>query len=291
MGRGAILDDRQYDDNPTNINTGNLFIRLNEYMLARGKRVLAIGLSTNWRLTSPEYVNRLAGIVQGADCFSVRDELSIEVLRQAGVDASKVTLCPDVVFGNRQLKELSHAHPSDFVLGFAPMYIQEMQDANTLILEASIGKIAQLPKDANARIKLIPFYRPGDVPCLKRLRDMCSRPELVDIDPYTPDISSSPMLGCTAIICSRYHAALVAGAMGVPFLCVYPDMHMHYKNKCVYLSRIYGCPDSFVPATSVTSEDVRSFVSGDHAPVTQAHQFYDEASQSIAELWEHVSCP
>ena len=92
----------------------------------------------------------------------------------------------------------------------------------------------------------------------------------------------------TAGICSRYHAALVAGAMGVPFVCVYPDMHVHYQNKCRYLSQVFGCPEAFVPASTLTSEQLQALLSGMSGPKTQPHQFFDEASRSIAELWEQV---
>jgi polysaccharide pyruvyl transferase WcaK-like protein len=288
-GGGAILDDKQYNDNPNNFNTGNLFIRLSEYMLARRKHVFAIGLSTNWRFESDGYIKRLAAIVQGADSFSVRDEISLEVLRDSGIDTSKVTVCPDVAFGNRTLNTLDHSCPKDFVLGFVPFYVKEMHDINALIIDSALEAIAQLPEACDARIELIPFYRSGDAAYLKRLRDACSRPDLVSIAPYTPDMARTPLLGCSAVICSRYHAALVAGVLGVPFLCVYPDMHVHYKNKCVYLSNIYQCPEAFVAASGVTVGDVRSFVRGSHRPTTQAHQFFEEASRAITELWRLAS--
>ncbi len=285
-GGGAILDDKQYNDKPTNINTGNLFIRLSEYLLARGKHVFAIGLSTNWQFTSEEYVKRLGAIIQCADSFSVRDEFSLQVLRDSGIDTAKVTVCPDVAFGNRTLKALDCTSPQSFVLGFVPFYVKEMHDINAQVLEAALEAIAQLPDAPDARIELIPFYRSGDASYLKKLKDACSKPSLVSIAPYTPDMTHTPLLDCSAVICSRYHAALVAGVLGIPFLCVYPDMHVHYKNKCVYLSQAYGCPESFIAGTEVASEDVRSFVCGDLVPTTQAHQFYEVAWLALARLWD-----
>ena len=288
-GGGAILDDKQYNDKPTNINTGNLFVRLGEYMLARKKHVFAIGLSTNWQFTSEEYLRRLGSIIQGADSFSVRDEFSLKVLQESGIETSKVTVCPDVTFGNRTLNTLDHTRPKDFVLGFVPFYVKEMHDVNALVLDSALEAIAQLPDAPNARIELIPFYRSGDATYLKRLKNACSKPDLVSIAPYTPEMEHTPLLDCSAVICSRYHAALVAGVLGVPLMCVYPDMHVHYKNKCIYLSDIYQCPEAFVAATEVTAEDIRSFVSGKLAPTTQTHQFFDEASHAITQLWSQVS--
>ena len=46
-GGGAIIDDKQFDDDPNNTKTGNLFIRLSKLMLARGKSVYSLALSTN----------------------------------------------------------------------------------------------------------------------------------------------------------------------------------------------------------------------------------------------------
>ena len=284
-GGGAILDDGQYNDLTNNINTGNLFIRLNEYLLSRGKQVFAIGLSTNWQFESAAYIERLNRIIQEAESFSVRDERSRDVLSQAGIDSSAIGICPDVVFGNHQLHELDHLSSDDLVIGFVPMYIKEMHDTNKLILEACISKLAHLPENTLGRITLIPFYRSGDARHFKWLKETCSHPELVDIEPYATDLSTSALSHCSAVICSRYHAALVAGIIGAPFLCVYPDMHAHYRNKCRYLSEIYNCPDSFIPATTVTADAIRTFVDGSFSRNTQPHQFYNEATHAIEDLW------
>lgn len=286
-GGGAILDDKQYTDKPTNINTGNLFIRLNEYLLARGKHVFAIGLSTNWTFESADYVKRLDRIIQGADSFSVRDELSLEALNAGGVDISHVTICPDIVFGNRQLRQMDHTSPDTLTLGFVPMYIKDMHATNALILEALIEKASQ--QGEGARVRLIPFYRSGDASHFKSLREQCSRPDLVDIEPYSPDVASLGLRDCSAVVCSRYHAALVAGILGTPFLCVYPDMHVHYRNKCRYLSEAFACTDAFVPASGITSETIRAFVDGPLAATTGTHPFFEDAQKAIDALWKQVA--
>ena len=101
-GGGAILDDNQFTDNQRNINTGNLFIRLNKRVLERNGHVWCIGLSSNDHLADAEYIENLNFIVNRCDHFSLRDPYSLSVLRAAGIDTGNITLCEDIAFASSE---------------------------------------------------------------------------------------------------------------------------------------------------------------------------------------------
>ena len=88
---GAILDEKQSSRDPKNINTGNLFIWLNEEIKKYGKDVCAVGLSANATLNrGTEYSERLDAVIRRCHHIYMRDAYSIETLRAAGVDVASV---------------------------------------------------------------------------------------------------------------------------------------------------------------------------------------------------------
>lgn len=246
-GGGAILDDVQYDSRQNNCNTGNLFIRLSEIMIASEKSVYAIGLSTNDEFSSKEYLARLQRIIDGSELFTLRDQISYEVLREAGIKMDNVGRCEDIAFASPAVMDPTPRCASDGkVLGFVPFHIPGMQEVNIAVLDDALSLVAD---DPEARVLLIPFYSNADARYLPRLRDACSNPDRVEIAPFADDIANSPVFGCDHLIVSRYHAALIASAASIPYVCVVPDMHRHYKNKLRHLSTLSGYEDHYLLAS------------------------------------------
>lgn len=106
-GGGAILDDRQFDNNPNNYSTGNLFIRLNLSAIAKGKQVWCLGLSANDRYQNAGYLSLLQKIINGSMHFSLRDRFSLQQLESNGIDCSNITLCNDIAFASKELSSLA----------------------------------------------------------------------------------------------------------------------------------------------------------------------------------------
>lgn len=253
-GGGAILDDNQYTDDPYNFNTGNLFIRLSNAMLDRSKRVYALGLSSNVSIVSGAYVEKLNRIVAESSCFSLRDEYSLRVLETAGVDCSRIKLCEDVVFADRDLNkaiELSSLYRNDasrslFKVGVVLLCFDEYAEHNATLLNALSEYLSS--KVSAFEIVLIPFYeyRRFDSAYLSALKERTGSPEWLSVVNYSSDLVSNPLLACDAAVCYRYHAALIAGVVGMPSLFVCQDTHPHYPNKIAHLADLFGYAENTV---------------------------------------------
>ncbi len=149
-GGGAILDETQFNDDANNVNTGNLFIRTNELMLSRGKHVFCLGLSATPKLENPEYISRLARIVEKADHFSLRDKHSLDALRESGINPLKLSLCEDLAFSLPGLAELagSKEDSENFVIGFVPIFSEAPID---IFAETILNVVNELKKDLSKK--------------------------------------------------------------------------------------------------------------------------------------------
>lgn len=105
-GGGAIIDDSQYNDDPNNTSTGNLFIRLSKSMIAMKKTVYCLGLSSNESISNKAYARELDFIVNNSTLFSLRDPYSLQSLHSSGINTEKIVLCEDLVFANDALRQL-----------------------------------------------------------------------------------------------------------------------------------------------------------------------------------------
>lgn len=264
-GGGAILDDRQYTKDPLNFNTGNLFIRINERMIAQGKKVYALGLSANSELASETYAKRLSAIAEACKVFSLRDPLSLQSLVKAGVDQNNLSLCDDLVFGNKELYELASskekAAPEGMTTaGFAPICLPALEEQNKAVLQALFDYLRSTNQPFE--IKLIPFYEVdhNDTIHLTKLKDELGNPSEITIAEYSIDIRKNPLTDCAFAICYRYHAALISYALGVKTLCVYWNEHPHYPNKMKHLSSIAQNSQHCISTSCFEGDSVTSFI-------------------------------
>lgn len=252
-GGGAIIDERQFDHDPRNINTGNLFIWLSEEMLKREKDVYAVGLSANEFLESnTEFSRRLAGVVAGCTHVSLRDGYSLETLRSVGVDVSRVELCEDIVFGNRAIgSRAPHGGDVPFTVGVVFMTGDVTNAHNQLALPRIIEHVEER-FGSNCRIRLIPFYNfwKFDTTLLNRLVEDLGVSDRVEVASYTDDLQKLALLECDAVVAYRYHACLVAAAAGIPTLFMCVDDHPHYRNKMRRIAEVFGMSDNLLMASS-----------------------------------------
>lgn len=249
-GGGAIIDEHQFSAEPTNINTGNLLVRLSEEMLKRGKDVFALGLSANDSLEpGTEFVRRLGRVVEGSRHFSLRDEYSRDVLESAGIAVENVSLCEDLVFGNRQIGRPQEVDSPDhvFTVGAVLMTGDVTREHNRLVLPRMLSLLGERFGD-RFKLRLIPFYNYWgfDSNLLRELVDDLGVSDKVEIVQYTDSLSEMPIYDCDAVVAYRYHACVVAASSDIPTLFVCVDRHPHYRNKMRHVAELFRSSDNFL---------------------------------------------
>lgn len=195
---GAIIDDQQFAGDPGNYNTGNLFVRLSELMLGRGKKAYALGLSTNDNLADTEFNARLVGIVDRCELFSVRDDpFSVQALARAGVDKSKIIQCEDLAFCRDELRRLRETHVAapEKRLGVVLLCIESRSERNRALLEPLVSSTRL--KDEGYSISLIPFLDEGgwDSAYFRRLLERFLLPEWVPWSGMRKGLQTRPSRG------------------------------------------------------------------------------------------------
>ena len=247
-GGGAILDDEQFTTDPFNYNTGNLFIRINRLMIARNKKVYCLGLSTNFELINPEYINLLQQIIDDSIVFSIRDSNSIETLKRSGINTSKVQLCEDIVFANTELlhaktntKILDRADLDIFTIGLVVLNSNHMSEYYLRL----INRLSTVLNDKKVdfRIQLI-LYSAWDNYFCESIIEHSDFPEKIQVMPYTESSINSPLNNCDVNICFKYHAALMSSVLGLKTLIVYTESHPHYKNKMEHVSALFSTSEN-----------------------------------------------
>lgn len=257
-GGGAIIDDGQYDADPRNFNTGNLFIRLNEQMLARGKRVYALGLSTNYTLESEAYAEKLSRIIEAAECFSLRDPYSLKTLERAGVSCSgKVALCEDLAFFNSALWSLAACREEDErpLIGVVLLCVEDSFEDNLRLL-ALLAKSERVRR-SGCRISLIPFLNEGafaDAAYFQRLLERLGEDCSMAIEPFATSLEDLAIRRCSVLISSKYHATLIADVLGIPNICLCDEGHPHYRNKMLHLAEFAGVPQTLFSLSELLDE-------------------------------------
>ncbi len=253
-GGGAILDDKQFNNDVNNFNTGNLFIRINDLMLGRGKQVYCLGLSANETITDQRYLSKLRFIVEKASHFSLRDKKSAKLLASLGMPEDKLSTCEDLVFSMRSLRDVAKMPDEEFyTLGLVPFYADGLLDTYANVVRQSVSAAGAVAKDKRLRVMLIPFLNEGGFDErmnaeLKRLVESRVTGCEVELATYEPNPAASPICKCDSVVCYKYHAALIACCAGVPCLMVSRSEHAHYANKMAHLAELAGIEYAQVPS-------------------------------------------
>lgn len=260
-GGGALLDERQFDGSPENVNAGNVFVRLSELVLARGGSVWCLGLSSGATLSDESYLAHLRGIAGRASHFSLRDPYSLAALAGAGVPAGSLSRCEDLVFGLSSLRGLAQgggqgtlaaglacpgapvAGQRPLVVGFVLLHRDELVQAQGTAVRDVVAGLAEATRRPVQAV-LIPFAEEGTG--FDDRMNAAVREVALGIDgsldvrcaPYTLDLAASPLVGCDVCVSSKYHAALVAATLGIPTLAVVDTDHPHYANKMRHLAEL-----------------------------------------------------
>ena len=251
-GGGAIIDDNQYTDDPLNINTGNLFIRLSSQMLALNKKVYCLGLSANAEINSSTYTKMLDKVASEASIFSLRDPHSLETLRSAGVDVNSIELCHDLAFSNIELEALSKTHSEhsgNLRVGLVFLSAEEYEEKYTCVIKKTVETLKNI--DADYELVLIPFYNENnyDSRNLAKLADNAQHRSHVSVAPYPRDPAGFEFDSLDLLISYKYHSSLISLVQGTPTVIVYDSNHPHYINKMMYLATLFGYEKSCLSAS------------------------------------------
>lgn len=243
-GGGAILDDGQFNDDVNNFNTGNLFIRISELMIGRGKEVYCLGLSANESISNKRYIEHLRNIATNANRFSLRDPRSKEALVSVGVPSEHLVACDDLVFALKELEDGKRAIDKNvYTLGFVFLHTMDLLDTYASVVEACASEARAHAEGREVRVRLIPFMNEGhyDESMNEALKDKLSNAGIeAESADYSPKVVDSPILGCDALVSYKYHSALIACCYGIPCLLVSRGEHPHYANKMRHLANLAG---------------------------------------------------
>lgn len=255
-GGGAIIDDNQYTDDPLNTNTGNLFIRLSEQMLALNKKVYCLGLSANAEIKSPAYAKLLGKIARGASVFSLRDPHSMETLLAAGLDASSIELCQDIAFSNTELEGLSKTHSNrsgHLRVGLVLLSAEEHSDKYSSVISETADALMDI--DDEYELVLIPFYDENgyDSRSLTKLADSAQLDSHVSVAPFPKNPAGFGFSSLDLLISYKYHSSLMSLIQGTPTIIVYDSNHPHYINKMTYLASLFGYKSRCLSASDFES--------------------------------------
>ena len=294
-GGGAILDDGQFNSDKGNFNTGNLFIRMSEMMLARGKRVYCLGLSSNVSLTNPDYIAHLKNIVENAGHFSLRDNTSLELLASLGIPKEKMTRCEDLVFSYKELEAPCPRRDADaFALGFVLLNSPELNESYASVIAAAIGEAKRIHEGKCVKALLIPFLNDGHFDDVQNadIRDrLAARGVEAELAEYTYSLADSPICRCDALVSYKYHSALIACCCGIPCMIVSRSEHPHYGNKMGYLARLAHAEDALYTSAQVDEDPAAAFAKFlENPPVPKVDKaVFDEAQSYLCAMGKCVA--
>ena len=261
-GGGAILDDAQFNDDANNFNTGNLFIRINELMIGRGKQVYCLGLSANEQVSGKRYIEHLKHIARHAAHFSLRDSRSIETLARCGISKQLLHACEDLVFSFDMQDRSDHAKTDGYTIGFILFHGDTPLETYARMIAGVVDAAKTVVEGKTTEVLLIPFLNEGhfDDRMNAELKGLLANLNAdVDLADYTLDVSSSPIRRCDAVVCYKYHAALIACSYGIPCLIASRGENAHYANKMTHLAHLAGIEDCLHSAENFNANSAAIF--------------------------------
>lgn len=286
-GGGAIIDDKQFNNDANNFNTGNLFIRINELMIGRGKSVYCLGLSANENISNQVYLRRLKHIIEQSRHFSLRDKRSKALLVSLGMPADNIALCEDLVFSMpsvRKLKAKQTTTPNDYTLGFVLFHTDMLLDVHEHLIREAVTTLKAVMPKTKLKVLLIPFLNEGEfdhrmnLELKNRLEQNSGSDLSIELANYELNPQLSPICSCDSVICYKYHAALIACCAGIPCLMVSRSEHPHYANKMGHLAELAGVPEAAVSSIefeSNVSEHVKKLLATTQRPVISQPVYAD----------------
>lgn len=235
-GGGALIDDSDYSKDILSLN--NLVINLSKRFLAFDKSVVALGLSSNKQLNNSDYIKELKYVVENSKFFSIRDEISLNLLNSLGI--TNLTLIDDLVLYNKSLnKEFAtnevRKTPN---IGIIWICYEDTEELFKELISCLLEKFQN-----NCKITCIPFYNytSADIRYYNRMLKKMENTENVTVLPYTNDLDKliSEISDADYMVNMRYHGMLLSCLLNKRTLNICYDSHRHYCNKIHYIAQLF----------------------------------------------------
>ena len=208
-----------------------LAVELSILAINKKKEVRWKAVSSNDKITNPVYIDKIKYIIENAEEFTVRDNLSAEILKKIGV-SKKIPIVDDLALGYAFNKKL-------LIVTLVPFLEKEVY-INIL------SEIANFQYKSNYSwdVCLLPFYNGNNYDVLffkELLACMDFNRERFFIGPSYNTIESMIyfMKSADIFFNMRYHASLISLKLGKPTLSFCVDSHRHYFNKISYLNNLF----------------------------------------------------
>ena len=247
FGGGAIIDDKQYlKQDSFKYDLGTILIDLSLRGIAFNKKMIYLGLSSNYNLSNQEYIRYLGYIIENAEFFSVRDPNSKKTILKAipTLDEKQIVLINDLVMSNTKLTNPINLNKGrNIFVGIIWVCTEE----NMEVLRKLLFHIkTNYPK---YHIKLIPFYDyvNNDINLYNKIFDKLEDKDNIEILPYNNTIEEIIYTfdKCDYIISMRYHATLISLARNINTISICYDKHTHYLNKISYINDLFKNKNNF----------------------------------------------
>ncbi len=240
FGGGALLDDKDYDDDFPIFNLGYILINLSLEFINFNKTTILYGLSSNKKLDNIQYINKLNKIIDKSTVFSLRDVNSLKTLKEAGLNVSKVKIVDDIVLGNELLMNTKKKQNKKIKLGVIYICTDEYYD---LLKEYTKEIIDYIKNNKNDyEITFIPFYdhMNNDARIYNKIIcDFDNDKLILHKMPKKMQDLINIFEEQDYIISMRYHATLIANFMNKNVLSIDFVNHRHYFNKIHYIYEKY----------------------------------------------------
>lgn len=196
--------------------------------------------------------------------YIMRDEESVRLLRESGVDGSLVSRRADLAFaahypegaaqrGKQLVDQALSAAPEQSAVvregeGYAVVALREHEDF-TESIEAAVAAAADVLFEQRELVSVFLAFEPGDAAMHTRVRGRMRHPEAALLF-GTEDFNDSCAVigGARFVIAMRLHCTIIAAAQGVP------GVGLSYNVKVAEVYRRLGMQDSLLPLDATDAQ-------------------------------------
>lgn len=215
----------------------------------------------------PLFRRMIGNVLKKCTYISVRDAESADLLAECGLDRERIDVVPDPVIGAPRGEALFKYAGSDNVANGNSVTSTNRASALPLIgvsvrfwnedeseLRAIADALKQVASTRPVRIRMLPFYPPGDVQASKRIVDQLLADErfvstsVVEIAPNRehPAAMMRETANCDVLVGMRLHSLIYAAAQGVPMVGISydPKVDVFLKQIDTEAAIRTGAPDA-----------------------------------------------
>ncbi len=215
----------------------------------------------------PLFRRMIGNVLKKCTYISVRDAESADLLAECGLDRERIDVVPDPVIGAPRGEALFKYAGSDSVANGNSVTSTNRASALPLIgvsvrfwnedeseLRAIADALKQVASTRPVRIRMLPFYPPGDVQASKRIVDQLLADErfvstsVVEIAPNRehPAAMMRETANCDVLVGMRLHSLIYAAAQGVPMVGISydPKVDVFLKQIDTEAAIRTGAPDA-----------------------------------------------